>query len=259
MNRSILAILPWAVTIGAGAPEVYAATVEASPLSASAQPTDRAYPGEIKLTVDASDVDRRIVHVKETITGVGSDCVLLYAKSAPPGWHGPDETHDHLTGLTISASGSHVTWTRDPVDGYAFHVKMPPGSHALDLVFDYRSPSNSNAGRPEFTRDAVVLEWSEFVLYPAGYVTARIPVDASITLADGWAFATPLQTAASAATRTAFQRVSLESLVDSPVYAGRHWARNDLGAAVPVDMNLFAERPEPIDPSSTELERTCCN
>lgn len=257
MRPSILAVLAWAFAIGAGAPCAYGGAVEPGALSAVAQPTDQAYPGQIQLTVDASDIERRIVHVRETITGVGPDCVLLHAKWMP-GRRGPAESVDRLRELTISASGSRLAWAHDPTDAYAFRVKMPPGSHTLDLQFDYLFPANSNVSRPKLTQEALVLEWKEFVLYPAGYFTARIPIDASVNLAGGWAFATPLQTAASAGTRTDFQRVSLESLMDSPVYAGRHWARNDLGAAVPIDLNLFADRPESLDPQPMELERTCC-
>lgn len=255
MTPSILAIFTLALSIGAGASDVHAGTLEPGAASTIAQPTDRAYPGEIRLTVDASDTERRIVHVRETITGVGSDCVLLYGKWVP-GARGP--AVDRMAGLTISAGGRRVAWTHDPVDPYAVRVKMPPGQHELALQLDYLSPASSNVGQPQSTRDVLVLEWNEFVLYPAGYFTARIPVDASVTLAAGWAFATPLQAAASAGTRTDFQRVSLESLVDSPIYAGRHWARNDLGGAVPVDLNLFAERPQFLDPQPGELERTCC-
>jgi predicted metalloprotease with PDZ domain len=257
MRPSILAILAWAFAIGAGAPCAYAGTVEPGSLSAIAQPTDQAYPGQIRLTVDARDIERRIVHVEEIITGVGPNCVLLHAKWMP-GRHGTAESVDRLRGLTISAGSSRLPWVHDPVDAYAFHVKMPPGSNTLDLQFDYLFPANSDVAGPKFTQDALVLQWKEFVLYPAGYLTARIPVDASITLTGSWAFATPLQTAASAGTRTDFQRVSLESLMDSPVYTGRHWARNDLGAAVPIDLNLFADRPESLDPHPMELERTCC-
>jgi predicted metalloprotease with PDZ domain len=46
--------------------------------------------------------------------------------------------------------------------------------------------------------------------------------------------------------RTQFRRVSLETFIDSPLYAGRHAARFDLdpGSAVPVHLNVFADRPE---------------
>ena len=259
MNRPILSILALSLAIGAGAPKVFAGTGTLEPLAGAqvAPPADQAYPGEIRLTVDTSDIDRRIMHVKETITGVGSDCVLLHGKWEP-GWRGPIEASDRVGGLTISAGGSRLSWARNPVDPHAFLVKMPPGAHTLDLQFDYLAPTTSNVGRTALTADALVLQWNEVMLYPAGYFADRIPVDASVTLPAGWAFATPLRTATRAGTRTDFERVSLELLEDSPIYAGRRWARNDLGAAVPLDLNLFAARPDPIDVQPLELERTCC-
>src|SRR5208282_6903258 len=46
--------------------------------------------------------------------------------------------------------------------------------------------------------------------------------------------------------QTTFKRVSLETFIDSPVYAGRYSARFDLdpGGKVPVHLDLFADRPE---------------
>lgn len=257
MNRSILAISTCALAIGASALNAYAEPPQQRAPTSTVQPANQAFPGEIRLTVDARDSERRMVHVRETITGVGQDCVLLHPKSAP-GMDGVGGPIDRLTGLALSASGNRLAWERDPVDPYAVRVKMPPGVHAIDVQFDYLSPMSPQLGGPEFNPDVLVLAWNEVLLYPAGYPAARIPVDASVTLPDGWAFATPLQTAMSARMKTDFKRVSLESLVDNPIYAGRHWARNDLGSVVPTDLNLFAARPESLEVQPTELERTCC-
>lgn len=257
MNPSIVAILTWTIAIVAGAQGALAGPVKPCASSAIMQAADQAYPGEIRLTVDASRPARGIVHVRETITGGGTDCVLLYARRAS-GWNGPVGTHDHMVGLMISTNGSRLEWEHDPADVDAIHVRVPPGSHALDLQFDYVSRSSPETGGSPLNEEVLVLEWNEVVLYPAGYITARIPVDASVTLPDGWAFATPLQTAATAGARTDFQRVSLQSLMESPVYAGLHWARNDLGARAPAVLNLFTDGRTPIDVQPEELERSCC-
>src|ERR1700692_82518 len=52
-------------------------TASAAPIAA---PKDRPYPGQISVAVDASDLDRRIVHVHETLSGVDNGTVLLYPK-----------------------------------------------------------------------------------------------------------------------------------------------------------------------------------
>jgi predicted metalloprotease with PDZ domain len=252
MSSSILAISVWALAVGAAALDAHAEQPSQSPI---AQPVDQAYPGQIRLQVDASDVERRIVHVRETITGVGTDSVLLYPKWLP-GTHSPIGPIDGVAGLVISADGKRLSWARDPVDVYAFRVKMPPRLHTLNLEFDYLSPTSSKVGRQQFTPDVLILEWNEVVFYPAGYFSSRIPVDASVTLPDQWAFASPLETASSSGATTEFKRASLESLVDSPVYAGRYTARIDLvpGAGVPVRLNLFADRPESLVVQPAQLE-----
>jgi hypothetical protein len=51
-----------------------------APAVTIAAPKDRPYSGEIRLAVDASDLERRIVRVHETLSGVGTDTVLLYPK-----------------------------------------------------------------------------------------------------------------------------------------------------------------------------------
>lgn len=257
MNPSIIASVSLTMAIGAGAQAALAGTVEPCASSVIMRAADQAYPGEIRLSVDASHSAQGIVHVRETITGGGMDCVLLYARRAS-GWNGPVGTDDHVAGLMISTNGSRLQWARDPADVDAIRVRVPPGSHALDLQFDYVSPSSPATGWSPLNQEVLVLEWNEVVLYPAGYITARIPVDASVTLPDGWAFATPLQTAATAGARTDFQRVSLQSLMESPVYAGLHWARNDLEARAPAVLNLFTDGRTPTDVQPEELERSCC-
>lgn len=48
-----------------------------------AAPQDRAYPGEIQLTVDATDIAHRVLHVHEVVSGLTADSVLLYPKWRP--------------------------------------------------------------------------------------------------------------------------------------------------------------------------------
>src|SRR5579859_753062 len=222
-----------------------------------AAPMDVAYPGEIRMKVDASDTERRIVHVHESITGLRSEGVLLYPEWLP-GDHSPDGPIERLAGLKITAGGASVTWTRDTVEMYAFHVHAA-GTGALEVDFDYLSPTSSEVGGTELGRDMLMLEWSSLVLYPAGYFTRQIPVSLELTLPQGWQFGTALESESSAANRTAFKRTTVETLVDSPLYAGRYASRVDLdpGAAVPVHMDLFADRPDllTVKPEQVEAHR----
>src|ERR1700688_4957989 len=91
-----------------------------------AAPKDQTYSGEIRLAVDASDLERRIVRVHETLSGVSTDTVLLYPKWLP-GTHAPEGTIDRLAGIKITANGAPVSWSRDPVDVTRFTCIRPPG------------------------------------------------------------------------------------------------------------------------------------
>jgi predicted metalloprotease with PDZ domain len=239
-----------------------AATATASPgptappaAAVIAEPRDVAYPGVIHLAVDASDLERRIVRVHETVSGVGADTVLLYPKWLP-GTHAPEGPVDRLAGLKISADGKPVSWTRDPVDVYAFHLAVPKGVTSIDVDFEYLSPTSPKVGAMEISRDILMLEWNAVVLYPAGYFVRQIPVDAALTVPTGWKFGTALDPSSTNGPQTAFKRVSLNTLIDSPVYAGRYAARLNLDPSGPVAVNLdlFADRQELLTMKPEQLE-----
>jgi predicted metalloprotease with PDZ domain len=218
-------------------------------------PEDRAYPGEIRLEVDASDVERRVVHVTEHVSGIDADTVLLFPKWLP-GNHSSSGPIERLAGLKISANGAPVSWTRDLVDMYAFHVHAPAGVSALDVSFDYLSPTSSRIDPLEMSHDFIVLDWNSVLLYPAGYFVRRIPVVASLRVPEGWQLGTALETESAGTAGTLFRKINLETLIDSPVFAGRHYKRFDLdpGAKVPVTMNLFADRAELLVVKPEQLE-----
>jgi len=221
-------------------------------------PLDRAYPGQIQLSVDATDVSRRIIHVHESLSGIGPDTVLLYPKWLP-GTHAPEGTIDRLSGLKIVADGAPVVWKRDPVDVFAFRLHAAPGIKSIDVDFDYLSPTSSQIGALEISRELLMIEWNELVLYPSGYFARRIPVQASIALPADWKSASALEIASSSGAHTQFKQVSLETFIDSPLYAGRYAARFELdpGSAVPVNLDLFADRGEllAVKPENIEAYR----
>jgi predicted metalloprotease with PDZ domain len=215
------------------------------PIAAIAAPRDRPYPGEIHLSVDASDFGRRIIRVHESMSGIDPDTVLFYPKWLP-GTHAPEGPIDKIADLRIMANGAQVPWTRDPADVYALRVHADRGIKSIDIDFEYLSPTSPKVGAMEVSRDVLMIEWNELVLYPAGYFARQIPVDVTLALPADWQLGSALEAASASGTRTTFKRVSLETLIDSPVYAGRYTARLDLdpGNHVPVHLDLFADRPE---------------
>jgi predicted metalloprotease with PDZ domain len=224
-----------------------------APITQIVAPKDRAYAGEIQLAVDATDNNRRIVHVHETVSGIGPDTVLLYPKWLP-GAHAPEGPIDRLAGIRMAAQGAPVSWKRDPVEVYAFRVHSKSGT--IDIDFDYLSPTSAKVGALEMSRDLMMIEWNELVLYPAGYFTRQIPVQVSLTLPADFQFASALETASGDGAHALFKRTTLETLIDSPVYAGRYASKLDLdpGSAVPVHLDLFADRPELLAVKPEQLE-----
>ncbi|HEX3915661.1 MAG TPA: hypothetical protein VHW71_19360 [Steroidobacteraceae bacterium] len=225
-----------------------------APITPIIAPKDRPYGGEIQLAVDASDTSHRVVRVHETLSGVGPDTVLLYPKWLP-GTHAPEGTIDRIAGIRISANGVPVSWKRDPADVFAFRLNLKSGIHSINIDFDYLSPTSGKVGALEMSRELLMIEWNELVFYPAGYFTRQIPAEAQITLPADWQFGSALEVA-STDRAIHFKRTTLETLVDSPVYAGRYASKLDLdpGAAVPVHMDLFADRPELLAVKPPALE-----
>jgi predicted metalloprotease with PDZ domain len=217
-------------------------------------PVDRDYPGVLRIAVDAHDVERRIVHIHETLTAPPEDLVLYFPKWIP-GQHAPGGPIDRMAGLVIRAGERTLAWKRDPLDTHAFHVSVPAATDALDIRFDYLSPTSLKVAQPEMSRDVMFLEWIQMSLYPAGYYARRIPVEASLTLPAGFDFGSALQTVHRDGAQVQFAPTDLETFFDSPVYAGRYAKHIDLdpGSAVPVRLNVFADRPGVLDVPESEL------
>jgi membrane-associated protease RseP (regulator of RpoE activity) len=72
-------------------------------------PRDVAYPGTINLDVTATDVDRGIIDVRETIPATSGPLVLLAPKWLP-GNHNASGQIDKLAGFTFTANGQPLHW-----------------------------------------------------------------------------------------------------------------------------------------------------
>jgi predicted metalloprotease with PDZ domain len=219
-------------------------------------PKDVAYPGAIVLAVDATDTTHGIFRVHETIpVAHAGPVVLLYPKWLP-GNHSPSGPIDKLAALTVHAVGALVPWTRDVVDVFAFHVDVPNGVGSLDVDFQFLSPVETKEGRVVMTPEMLNLEWNAVVLYPAGYFSRRIMVQASVKLPAGWRMGTALEPASANGDTTTFNSVPLNTLVDSPIFAGKYFERVDLdpGAKVPVHLDIVADQPDELKISPKQLQ-----
>jgi len=128
---------------------------------------DLPYPGTIQLRVDATDLDRAIMSVQETIPVAKPGAMTLLFPKWLPGNHGPRGAIDKLAGLVIKANGKTLSWTRDPVDVFAFHIDVPGGARALDASFQFLSATAEDQGRIVMTQEMENIQWEAVSLYPA--------------------------------------------------------------------------------------------
>ncbi|HVY83839.1 MAG TPA: peptidase M61 [Caulobacterales bacterium] len=236
--------------VGASAAETGAPTP--APIPA---PQDVAYPGTIELNVDATDVTRGVFRVRERIPVAQAGPLTLLFPRWLPGWHRPGGEIEKLAGLVITANGAPTPWTRDSVDVTAFHVDAAAGTEALDLSFQFVSATDSSQGYVVTAPNALVLEWNETLLYPAGYYANRINVATRVTLPAGWSYAAALGHGTATSAPVTFAPTDLATLVDSPLFAGRYARRVDLDprGRSPVFLNLFGDRPDQVAASDAQI------
>ncbi len=208
-------------------------------------PQDIPYSGAISLKVDATDIERHVFSVHESVPVKPGALTLLYPQWLP-GNHAPRGPIDGLAGLVMTVSGRRVEWVRDPVNIYAFHVQVPDGASHLDVEFQYAAPIIGGEGRTIMvTPEMLGLQWNTVVLYPAGYYASRIVVAPELTLPADWDFGTALDVEARKGGFVTFKHISLEMLVDSPVFAGRYFKKIQLDPAVRLD--IVADSPGSYD------------
>ena len=216
-------------------------------------PADVPYPGTISLNVDATNVSARIFNVHETIPVKGREITLLYPLWMP-GTHSPSNPVLNLAGLVITANGTRIPWVRDRVEMSAFHVALPAGTTSLEVNFQGLAPMNPKRGRISLT--FADLTWQSVLLYPAGYFSRDIKFSPTLHLPEGWKFACALDVQSQNGSEVQFKETTLNTLVDSPVYAGPIFKRVDLSSAPDnqVFLDIFADKPGDLEITPEELQ-----
>lgn len=213
-------------------------------------PRDVPYPGKLGIHVDASDTARAIFRVRQTIPVEGAGPLTLLYPEWLPGNHAPRGPISTIAGLTVTGNGRKIPWRRDPGNVFAFHVQVPAGVRELVVDFQHLSPTQPNQGRIVMTPDLLNLQWEKMSLYPAGYFTRNITITPSVTLPAGWSAATSLDVASKRGDRITYKPVPYETLVDSPMFAGRYYRKEKL--APDVNLNMFADRPGDLAAATPE-------
>jgi predicted metalloprotease with PDZ domain len=209
------------------------------------------------LDVDLREAPKHIFHANLTLPVRPGPITLVYPKWIP-GEHSPTGPIADLVGLKITAAGKEVSWRRDDVDMFAFHMDVPPGVDTLNLSYDYLSPAEANGSRerPSSTAKLAVLNWYLLTLYPQGPKTDDLTYVATLRLPQGWKYGTALPVDKESPDVIEFAPASLTTVIDSPVIAGIYLRHIDLSPAQtpPHTIHVVADGSAPLEASPVEVQ-----
>jgi predicted metalloprotease with PDZ domain len=181
------------------------------------------FPGTIDLQIDASDVTRGVFRVVETVpVPPGEDELILQLPEWHPGKHDARGAMNLIADVRFEIDGRPAAWTRDPVETYAFRIPLPPGARQVTARFVYTSPLQTSEGRIVMTQEMLNLQWEAMSLYPAGHYVRQIRFDPTVRFPDGWEVFSALDGLAREGDTVRWAPVDYETLVDSPVFAGKY-------------------------------------
>ncbi|MBI3539057.1 MAG: M61 family peptidase [Candidatus Eisenbacteria bacterium] len=202
------------------------------------------------LAVDATEAPRGLLHARLTVPVAAGRVTLVYPKWLP-GEHGPTGPITDLVGFAFAGGGHALAWARDTVDMYAFHITVPAGVTEIAASYDFLLPAGGRfSSGVSSTPNLVLVSWNQVVLYPAGERSDDVRVTASLKIPAIWDFGTPLEIGhGSPSAGVVFKTVSLTTLVDSPVLAGRYFrsVRLNPGEGPPVYLDMAADSREALE------------
>jgi predicted metalloprotease with PDZ domain len=176
--------------------------------------------GPVALTVRLPNPQQQIFYVYEVMPVRPGPLTLYYPKYIP-GDHAPDGPVGSMMGLEITAGGERIAWLRDAVDMFTFHLTVPSGVDRIDIRFQFPA-------RDRITPNLMGLEWNCVALYQAGSATRAQIYQPTLVIPTGWRYATALKTEQSREGRISFEPVPFNTLVDSPVVAGKYFSEIEI-------------------------------
>jgi predicted metalloprotease with PDZ domain len=176
----------------------------------------------IQITADLSDAPRKLFHAEIDLPVTAGPLTLITPKWIP-GDHRPTGPVDGITGVVFTANGQTLSWRRDDVDLYEFHLTIPAGVTSLHAHLDAIVLTNVS---PKLA----YLEWDKIMLYPANTPVRDIPIQPSVIVPAGWGIGTALTPTSGGAypipasgSTTHFAVTNVEQLEDSPILTGQYF------------------------------------
>lgn len=212
----------------------------------------------VLLDVDASEVGRRVIHVRELVPADPGKLTLHYPRWIP-GRHRPVGPIANVSALKITAKGEPVAWHRDDADPFTVHCTVPEGAKAVEVQFDLLLAAGSEGGAQFMTvasPKVLTMNWNDVLLYPKGAKPLELPFVARVKLPTGWKFGTalPVAKASDKDGSVLFEGVSLETLIDSPLLAGEHVRVVPIGAGKEHSIVIACDSPDGLEATPETLK-----
>jgi predicted metalloprotease with PDZ domain len=213
----------------------------------------------IRITVDLSEAPRHLYHAEIDLPVTPGKPATFITPQWIPGDHAPNGEANAISGVQFTANGNVLTWRRDNINLYEFHLEIPAGVtsvHAhLDAIVESRA-----------SRHLACLEWDRLMLYPAHIPVKEIAIEPSITVPAGWGIGTALTPVGTpgtpppttgyeegahvpptGATTTHYAPTTVEQLEDSPAIAGQYFHEFPLAPEVTPKHYIDVVSDEPED------------
>jgi len=214
---------------------------------------------EMKLTVDASEISRKLLHARIELPVKPGHLELWYPKWIP-GIHAPRGPISNITGLRIkSHKGKVIQWNRDRHERYLFHCDIPDGVKKIVIQLDYicNQPSVNSKGIDSYGNALLgCINWNTCLLYPDGYSNRDIIVDLSLEIPKGWKWGSSLISKRGGKNSIQFESISLHDLIDSPLIMGKYFRKFPLKVSdiSPFTLHVVSESEKAIDVSDEVIE-----
>ncbi len=216
----------------------------ATPLATRANPET--------LVVDASTAGRGFATATMEIPVRPGPFTFVYPKWIP-GFHGPHNPLADVSQLTVSANRQPLTWRRDKVDMYAFHVTVPRGVDSIKVRFTVLLNSG---GSRRASSNVAVISWPRVLFYQNDINYHHYYIKPSVILPQGWGYSTALTTANRTGQLVSFDEEPLTYVGDSPLDIGRYYRKVLLWQQGSAHMwlDMFADAPQELDAPAKILD-----
>ncbi len=180
-------------------------------------------PPRATLSVDATEIARRLVHVQMELPVEEGPMALNYVQWTP-GNHNPSGPIQNVVDLVITDDhGRPIPWTRDREKMTRLLIDVARSVDIITMQFSYITNQPSIISRSTDTYGFSTfggLNWNTVLFYPDDVDKDEYIIEAELRFPHDWRSASSLPRQYARRGRVMYEPVSLARLVDSPVVFG---------------------------------------